>query len=112
MVIRKLSEKVVSFLARRKLVGTDTFGNKYFVRHEKGFDGEIVEKRFVKYPIGGAFEYDPTKIPAEWHQWLSKGRQEVPCGVVPTNSPKEVKEKRRREDTEKTIKTPMGSIEH
>jgi NADH:ubiquinone oxidoreductase subunit len=114
MVIRKLSEKVVSFLTRRKLVGTDSFGNKYFVKHEKGLNGEMIEKRLVKYPSGGAFQYDPTKIPPEWHQWLSSSREEVPSGIAPTSTTRDTREKRSPPIRSKNeaIKTPMGSIEN
>lgn len=113
MVIRRLSEKVVSFLTRRKLVGTDDFGNKYFVKQEKGFNGELVEKRLVQYPGGGSFQYDPTKIPPEWHQWLSSAREEVPSGIAPTCT-RDTKERRLppREGRNEAVKTPMGSIEN
>lgn len=48
-----------------KLVGTDEFGNKYYVsRFKKDYLGR--ETRFVIYK--GKLE--PSKVPAMWHSWL------------------------------------------
>ena len=38
-------------------------------------DGQDVERRYVKYAGG---DFDPTTLPAEWHQWLHKARAEPP----------------------------------
>lgn len=114
MVLRRIGEKLVFLLTRRKLVGTDSFGNKYFVQQEKGMGGELVEKRLVKYPSGGAFQYDPTKISPEWHQWLSNTREDIPDSTVLGGQVKESNDTRlpRKEGTKETIRTPMGSLDH
>lgn len=111
MVLRKLGEKVAFFLTRKRLVGKDTFGNKYFVKHEVDMDGALVEKRLVKYPRGGAFQYDPTKISPEWHQWLSHTREEVPEEEPPRSREPESTRLPRTGSMKDTIKTPIGSIE-
>jgi len=47
-----------------KLVGTDTFGNRYFT--EKKSAKKKHARRWVLYR-GKA---EPSKVPAEWHGWL------------------------------------------
>jgi NADH:ubiquinone oxidoreductase subunit len=47
-----------------KLVGSDAFGNKYYI--EKKPTKNRREKRWVMYK--GAAE--PSKVPPQWHGWL------------------------------------------
>lgn len=47
-----------------KLVGTDSYGNKYFESRKTNEDGR--HKRWVEY--NGMAE--PSKVPPEWHGWL------------------------------------------
>lgn len=46
-----------------KLIGNDSFGNKYYERKGKRYGHD---QRWVTYR--GAV--DPSKVPAEWHGWL------------------------------------------
>lgn len=46
------------------LVGTDEFGNRYYLRKQKDSFGR--QKRMVRYH-GKA---EPSAIPPEWHGWL------------------------------------------
>jgi NADH:ubiquinone oxidoreductase subunit len=52
---------------RNDKVGTDEFGNEYFISKNK-------QKRYVIYK--GIVE--PTKIPSEWHVWLHYKANKVP----------------------------------
>ena len=67
-------KKVVNFVLRQKYVGADNAGNAYFIKIEKGLNGDLIEKRFVKY----AGDCDPSKLPASWASWLSKLRADPP----------------------------------
>ncbi len=49
---------------RGTLVGTDSFGNRYYRGTRKRTDGR--ERRWVMYE--GSF--DPSKVPPEWFGWL------------------------------------------
>jgi NADH:ubiquinone oxidoreductase subunit len=55
-----------------KKVGTDQFGNKYFVGNKKNYLGQ--NKRYVIYK--GIC--DGSKIPAIWHAWLHYSSQDFP----------------------------------
>ena len=49
-----------------KLVGTDSYGNRYFTeRHAKNADGTRV-RRWVMY----RGRPEASQVPAEWHGWL------------------------------------------
>lgn len=53
-------------------VGTDEFGNRYFI--DKRTKGKKRERRWVLYK--GAPE--ASKVPPEWHGWLHATTNEVP----------------------------------
>lgn len=74
-MLKKLGEKLTWALLRRKYVGRDGHGNSYYIRMEKNFNGELVEKRFVKFQGG---EYRPEQMSPEWVQWLQTTRRETP----------------------------------
>jgi NADH:ubiquinone oxidoreductase subunit len=63
-----------------ELVGTDEFGNKYYVHRR--MKGHKREKRWVLYKG----EAEASKVPPEWHAWLH-----ATIAVPPTNraQPKE-----------------------
>lgn len=67
-------KRLKALLLKQKYVGVDNAGNAYFIKVEKGLNGDLIEKRFVKY----AGDYDPSKLPAEWASWLSKLRVNPP----------------------------------
>lgn len=60
---------LTNFLIKRSAtqVGTDEFGNQYFVNKKTG-------KRLVIY--NGLAE--PSKVPMEWHGWLHYTRDDLP----------------------------------
>lgn len=66
--------RLKNLLLKQKYVGIDNAGNAYFTKIEKGLNGDLIEKRFVKY----AGDYDPSKLPAEWASWLNKLRVDPP----------------------------------
>lgn len=76
-MFKKLGEKLTWAVLRRKFVGRDGHGNSYYIRMEKNFNGELVEKRFVKFQGG---EYRPERMSPEWVQWLQTTRRETPYG--------------------------------
>lgn len=50
-----------------ELVGTDSFGNKYFEKK----DAQWVRNRFVVYAKSNNWsQQDPSTVPTEWHAWL------------------------------------------
>jgi NADH:ubiquinone oxidoreductase subunit len=55
-----------------ELVGTDTFGNKYYRRKARG--GERRDRRWVVYD--GTVE--ASRVPPEWHAWLHHTTDNVP----------------------------------
>lgn len=118
MVLRRLGEKIVSLFTGKTCIGKDSFGNKYFIKYEKGLEGETIVKRLVEYPTGGAFQYDPTKVSPEWHQWLSSTRDEPPEEHATTHvernekgADREVMDIRKNDTRKRSVKTPVGSIE-
>ncbi|KAJ3195992.1 hypothetical protein HK101_010408 [Irineochytrium annulatum] len=54
-----------------KLVGKDQFGNEYYENR----DDIVVRDRWVMYK---RWNYDPTQVPPEWHQWLHRITDDVP----------------------------------
>eukprot|EP00013_Stygamoeba_regulata_P023797 CAMPEP_0177649060 /NCGR_PEP_ID=MMETSP0447-20121125/11166_1 /TAXON_ID=0 /ORGANISM="Stygamoeba regulata, Strain BSH-02190019" /LENGTH=125 /DNA_ID=CAMNT_0019151755 /DNA_START=127 /DNA_END=504 /DNA_ORIENTATION=- len=56
----------MSTLRSGTLVGTDSFGNKYFENQQ---ESEYGRHRWVEYN-SGSFNYDPTTVSSEWHAWL------------------------------------------
>lgn len=55
-----------------KHIGTDQFGNKYYITRRKDHEGKY--KRSVLY--NGKVE--PSKVPALWHSWLHYTSNEIP----------------------------------
>jgi NADH:ubiquinone oxidoreductase subunit len=49
---------------RGTLIGTDSYGNRYYRGTRKRTDGR--ERRWVMY----SGEFDPSKVPPEWFGWL------------------------------------------
>lgn len=80
--------RLKTLLFNQKYVGVDNAGNAYFIKIEKNLNGDLIEKRFVKY----AGDYDPSKLPAEWASWLSKLRVDPPIASdnVRTGQPSDI----------------------
>lgn len=55
-----------------ELVGTDSFGNRYY--RDKRTAGRGRERRWVLYKG----EPEASKVPPEWHAWLHKITKEPP----------------------------------
>lgn len=55
-----------------ELVGTDEFGNKYYVHRR--MKGQAREKRWVLYKG----EAEASRVPPEWHAWLHRTTVAVP----------------------------------
>ncbi|PRW57224.1 mitochondrial isoform X1 [Chlorella sorokiniana] len=72
--LSRLAARLSWALLKRERMGVDEMGNKYFRKLEKNAFGDEIERRYVKY----AGDLDPTQLPAEWHQWLHKAREEPP----------------------------------
>ncbi|KAM8866742.1 NADH dehydrogenase [ubiquinone] 1 alpha subcomplex assembly factor 2 [Synchiropus picturatus] len=64
----------------REQVGTDHFGNKYFIIPEqKTWTGRVVRaKRIVEAANPTEFEYMEGSIPTEWDAWIRGRRKEPP----------------------------------
>ncbi|KAK9812414.1 hypothetical protein WJX73_009010 [Symbiochloris irregularis] len=75
-VLQRLGAAFEKHVLKRELMGVDDFGNKYFRKDEKDFDGILRERRFVRTPDRS---YDPNSVPPEWIQWLNKRRSEAPA---------------------------------
>lgn len=74
MSAKGILSRVSWWLFKRQRVGRDEFGNLYHRHLDKNPDGDLVERRYIKY--GG--EIDAAVIPPEWSQWLRKTRKEPP----------------------------------
>ena len=61
-------------LFKGRHVGTDEFGNRYYL--ERCVGGKRRPKRWVVYK--GIAE--PSKVPSYWHGWLHYTREELPTG--------------------------------
>ena len=59
-----------------ELVGTDSFGNRYFI--DRRTKGQKRERRWVMYK--GAPE--ASKVPPEWHAWLHYTTDDAPIHGV------------------------------
>ena len=77
MALRNLVNRLTWALFKRETVGFDSLGNKYYRLLEKNIDGDVIERRMVKY----AGDWDPALVPPEWLQWLRKVRHEAPNDV-------------------------------
>lgn len=64
-------------LFKRETVGFDAKGNKYYRLLDKTVEGDIIERRMVKYSA----DWLPEDVPPEWLQWLRKVRSEPPTSV-------------------------------
>lgn len=60
---KTLLSRLAWLLFKQETVGVDAIGNKYYRKLEKTVDGELVEKRLVKY-VNFSQGYDPTTVPA------------------------------------------------
>jgi len=63
------------------LVGTDSFGNRYYRGRPIGRRKR--ERRWVIY----AGEPEASKVPPEWHGWLHWTQEEPPTKVKPVHYP-------------------------
>jgi NADH:ubiquinone oxidoreductase subunit len=77
MAFRQLLNRLSWALFKRETVGFDAQGNKYYRLLDKTVEGDIIERRMVKY----AGDWDPNEVPPEWLQWLRKVRSEPPTEV-------------------------------
>lgn len=77
MSARNLLNRLTWALFKRETVGYDALGNKYYRLLEKSLDGDLIERRMVKY----AGDWDPAQVPPEWLQWLRKVRKEAPTDL-------------------------------
>lgn len=71
-----------------ELVGSDTFGNRYYRRRATAYDPPATdnrkkETRWVVYK-GMA---EPSKVPAEWHGWLHYTLEMPPTQQKPIHHP-------------------------
>ncbi|MDG1437064.1 MAG: NADH-ubiquinone oxidoreductase subunit NDUFA12 family protein [Rickettsiaceae bacterium] len=57
---------------RKKKIGTDAFGNQYFVGKEVNYLGK--PKRFVIYKD----DKESSKVPPMWHAWLHYLSDDIP----------------------------------
>jgi len=71
-VLSPIAMITTRIFSRAKRVGTDNYGNKYFIA--KARKGYKRERRFVMY--NGVAE--ATAIPPEWHGWMHHQSDEVP----------------------------------
>ncbi|CAJ1068992.1 NADH dehydrogenase 1 alpha subcomplex assembly factor 2 [Labrus bergylta] [Xyrichtys novacula] len=64
----------------RDHVGTDHFGNKYYIIPEqKTWTGRLVRaKRIIEAANPAEFEYTVGSIPTEWDAWIRGRRKEPP----------------------------------
>lgn len=76
MALRTMLNRITWALFKQETVGFDKVGNKYYRRLEKSLDGDLIERRLVKY----AGDWDPAAVPPEWLQWLRRVRAEPPTG--------------------------------
>jgi NADH:ubiquinone oxidoreductase subunit len=74
-VLARLGARLSWALMKRETVGFDSAGNKYYRQHDRTPEGDALERRLVKY---ASSDYDPTKLPVEWSQWLQKTRADAP----------------------------------
>ena len=74
--LRRLAAKVTWALFKRETVGFDVHGNKYYRMLDKNLEGEVIERRMVKFKSGSY--YNPADTPPEWMQWKHKTRDESP----------------------------------
>ncbi|KAL4522822.1 hypothetical protein Ndes2526B_g00848 [Nannochloris sp. 'desiccata'] len=77
MAFRQLINRVSWALFKRETVGFDAIGNKYYRLLDKTVEGDIIERRMVKY----AGDWDPSQVPVEWLQWLRKVRSDPPTNI-------------------------------
>lgn len=76
MTLRNILNRVTWALFKRESVGVDAFGNRYVRMLDKAPDGNIFERRLVRYKDPSLL--DPTTLPPEWLQWLHKTRELPP----------------------------------
>lgn len=64
-----------------KLVGTDSFGNRYY-ENNMHFYGR---NRWVDYADKVGLNYDGSQVPAEWHRWLHYVTDHPPVASPPVS---------------------------
>lgn len=77
MAFRQLLNRVSWALFKRETVGFDAKGNKYYRLLDKTVEGDIIERRMVKY----SGDWEPADVPPEWLQWLRKVRADPPTNI-------------------------------
>lgn len=73
--LARLGSRLSWALFKRETVGFDSVGNKYWRQLDKNPEGEVIERRMVKYADD---TFDPQTLPPEWLQWLQKTRPDAP----------------------------------
>ncbi|ODV92309.1 hypothetical protein CANCADRAFT_84820 [Tortispora caseinolytica NRRL Y-17796] len=63
-----------------RLVGTDSYGNKYYENAEE--DEIHLRTRWVIYK---QYYPDPATLEESWHAWLAHGLKEAPTELAPEN---------------------------
>lgn len=70
---------------RGRLVGTDEFGNRYYVEKEarkaatSGGVSNLNPQRAVRRWVVYKGDAEASKVPAEWHVWLHRTTDEIPA---------------------------------
>lgn len=64
--------KVFKNIFCRNYVGTDEFGNEYYI--SRGKDANNKHRRIIEYKTIN----EPTQIPPMWHAWLHYTSDEIP----------------------------------
>ncbi|KAJ3410934.1 hypothetical protein HDV05_002989, partial [Chytridiales sp. JEL 0842] len=54
-----------------KLVGTDALGNEYYENRQDIFGRD-------RWVLFAKWNYDPSQVPPEWHQWLHRFTDDIP----------------------------------
>ncbi|TPX34557.1 hypothetical protein SmJEL517_g02798 [Synchytrium microbalum] len=67
---------IMDYARAGTLVGKDSFGNEYY----EDKNDVAGRDRWVMY---AKWNYDPTQIPPEWHQWMQHVIDETPTKVPP-----------------------------
>jgi len=77
MAFRQFMNHVSWALLKRETVGFDAIGNRYYRFLDKTVEGDVIERRMVKY----SGDWDPNQVPVEWLQWLRKVRSDPPTNI-------------------------------
>jgi NADH:ubiquinone oxidoreductase subunit len=85
-LLARLVAKAREAVTGQQLVGTDTYGNKYYQWTERtpgsvapgGAAAAGVRERRRVVVAGGEHLYDPNRLPPEWRAWLQRTRDDPP----------------------------------